>query len=139
MDESGTPAEIEETASKVTLSLLPQKSRERYLMAYEKFDVWCKQKKVSVINEKVLLGYFFHKSAVLKPSTLWSEYSMVKATLIAKQNVDISKMSQLCAFLKRQADGYKAKKSKIFNRQEIMKFLRESPDETHLFMKVQYC
>lgn len=132
-----TPPEIEEAARSATLSLLPKKSKERYLNAYERFNEWCKGKRAPVITEKVVLAYFAERSRELKSSTLWSEYSMVKSTLIANDHCDISKMAKLLAFLKRNSEGYRPKKAKIFTREQITKFLKEAPDTTYLMMKVR--
>jgi hypothetical protein len=69
-------------------------------------------------NEKVLLAYFENMSKMYKSSNLWAFYS-IRAMISMKKNVDISKYGQLIAFLKRQAEGYKPKKSKIFSKNEI--------------------
>ncbi|KAJ8914397.1 hypothetical protein NQ315_017487 [Exocentrus adspersus] len=65
-------------------------------------------------NETVLLAYLSEKAKKVKPSTLWSYYSMLKSTLLVNDNCDISKYSKLIALLKKLCDGYKPKKSKIF-------------------------
>lgn len=136
MNFTSTPPDIQDAASTATLSLLPEKSRERYLAAYIKFSDWCRLKTVCILTENVVLAYLAEKSKSLAPSTLWSEYSMLKATLVVKENLDISKMSKVIAFLKRKSEGYKPKKAKIFTRSEINKFLEEAPDEVYLMIKV---
>lgn len=73
---------------------------------------------------------------IRKSSTLWSIYSMLKATISLKENIDISKYSNLTAYLKRKSVGYRAKKSKVFKRSEINQFISEAPDEIYLMMKV---
>lgn len=72
----------------------------------------------------------------MKSSTLWANYSMLKATLSIRHNVDISKYLKLRALLKRQADGYKLKKSKILTKEQINKFIQEAPDKECLMIKV---
>jgi hypothetical protein len=47
------------------------------------------------------------------------------------------KYGQLIAFLKRQAEGYKSKKSKVFSKNEIARFLKEASDDNFLFTKVR--
>jgi hypothetical protein len=38
--------------------------------------------------------------------------------------------------MKRQSAGYQCKKSKVFSKDQIYKFINEAPDETYLMMKV---
>lgn len=76
------------------------------------------------------------QSKSLKASTLWSLYSMVKSTVQINDNVDISKYAKLIAFLKRQNDGYEAKKSTILTMDNIIKFFSDAPDDTFLLIKV---
>ncbi|KAH0811327.1 hypothetical protein GEV33_011464 [Tenebrio molitor] len=75
------------------------------------------------------------KSRKYKSSSLWEQYSMLKAALNVHENVDIRKYNKLTAFLKRHV-GYEAKKSLIFSRDEIDKFLLNAPDDTFLLIKV---
>ncbi|KAJ8978872.1 hypothetical protein NQ317_009016 [Molorchus minor] len=51
-----------------------------------------------------------------------------------ENNQDISKFYKLIAFLKRKREGYRPKK--IFTRQNIDKFIAETPDEKYLTFKV---
>lgn len=131
-----TPPEILEVAQTATLQLLPKKSRDKYEKEYEIFKTWCRQKKVKQVSENVLLAYFSGHAKNMKSSSLWSKYSMLKSTLAIKENVDI-KYPKLIAFLKRQAVGYRPKKSATFTRENINVFLLEAPDETFLMTKVK--
>lgn len=131
-----TPPEITEAANEATLQLLPAKSKERYENAYKKFMCWYEAKNCKRISEKEVLAYIAEKSKVFKASTLWSEYSMLKATLSVHKDTDISKYCKVISFLKRHADGYQPKKSKILTKAEIEKFLLEAPDISYLMMKV---
>ena len=133
---SGTPPEILNAARKASLDLLPEKSRKQYEIVYKRFKEWCERNKVNHISENIMLAYFSEKEKVLKPSSLWSEYSMIKTTLAVKEDIDIKKYLKLISFLKRKSVGYRAKKSKTFTRAEILKFLEEAPDDKYLFMKV---
>lgn len=129
--------DIEESANIACLSLLPEKSRKRYEATYQYFKKWCQTKTATAVSETVLLAYFHEKSAVLKsPSSLWCEYSMLKSTLFIEENIDISKYPKLRAFLKRRNDGYKPKKSNVFDREDVNSFLFEAPDDIYLMMKV---
>lgn len=131
-----TPPEITEIANTATLNLLPEKSRKQYEIAYNRFREWCADKKAVHFTENVLLAYFSERSTKVKPSSLWSEYSMVRASLSVKHDVDIKTYTRVMAFLKRNSVGFRAKKSKIFNRDQIYKFLKEAPDLQYLMKKV---
>lgn len=130
-----TPPEIREAANEATYNTLPEKSKDKYIREYNLFKEWSSKNNVKNASENSILAYFYEKSKVLKSSSLWSKYSMLRTTLIMKNNVDI-KYPKLIAFLKRQADGYKPKKSETFTREDINKFLCEAPDNEYLLMKV---
>ncbi len=78
----GTPPEIAESAKTITLNLLPEKSKNKYEKQYKIFCEWCAVKKIKNYTENVMLVYFKEKSQSIKSSTLWSIYSMLKATSI---------------------------------------------------------
>lgn len=137
--EVSLPSDIEETAGNVISSLLPEKSRSVYETAFNRYEEWCIHKNAkNITNEKVLLAYFQQLAKNSKSSSLWSYYSMLRSVLSIKKNVDISKYVYLIAFLKRKSDGYRAKKSKIFTKKDIAKFLLEAENEKFLMMKVKY-
>lgn len=129
--------DFDEAAKNITLNLLPPKSKAIYEKTYNDFLKWCAVNKVKTITENVLLVYFDEQSKIYKPTSLWSRYSMIKANLAAKENIDVSQFKRLFAFLKRQSEGYEPKKSKILNREQITKFFLEAPDDTFLMMKVR--
>lgn len=136
-DVNCTPPHIKECAKNVTLNLLPEKSRSRYEKEYSIFIKWCKENKAGTsYSEDVLLSYFAQISKTKKSSTMWSIYSMLRTTLSVKHNTNISKYTGMIAFLKKQSVGYKAKKSEIFERIEINKFLLDAPDKDYLMFKV---
>lgn len=130
-----TPPEVSNTAREAIENLLPSKSRLHYEKAYRQFLDWRITKGVTNVSENVLLAYLSEKSKNVKASTLWATYSMLKSTLNIKENVDIAKFTKLVPFIKQQAVGYRAKKSKVFTREEISKFITEAPDEIYLFLK----
>ncbi|XP_043465336.1 uncharacterized protein LOC122500461 [Leptopilina heterotoma] len=111
-DVTGTPPEISVAASSVVTNLLPPKSKEKYEL------------------------YFNEMAKTKQPSTLWSQYSMLKSTLSVKNNININSYQKLIAFLKRKSNGFKSKKSNTLTAQEVEKFLNEAPDETYLSLKV---
>lgn len=133
-----TPLEIFKTEEDSKFNLLSSKSKKVYENAYDEFVKWCNNRKESNYTENVFLAYFSEKSEFRKPSSLWSHYSMLKATVNLHHNIDISKYSKLITFLKRRSDGYKPKKSKILSRNDIERFLKEAPDDLYLMIKVSH-
>lgn len=61
---------------------------------------------------------------------------MVKAMLQFNENVDISRFSKLRAFLKNQSVGYQPKQARTLTREELVKFVKEAPDQQYLLAKV---
>ncbi|KAB0804243.1 hypothetical protein PPYR_01213 [Photinus pyralis] len=129
-DELCVPGDIEEAAKRATFELLPKKSAQQYDIAYSNFLSWCRIKKVEGnFNEPVFLAYLEEKSKIWNWSTSWSKFSMIKASALVKNGVDVSKYFKVIAFLKRKNEGYSPKKSKtltfeqdmIANGQEINK------------------
>lgn len=133
--------DVDEVTRTASLELYPVKSKARYEATYNMFKQWCVEKKINSFAEEnvllVLLAYFVERSQKLKsPASLWSEYSMLKTSISINDNKDISKHLKLLAFLKRKNVGYKPKKSNVFTREEVNKFLSEAPDDTYLLMKL---
>ncbi|KAJ8921706.1 hypothetical protein NQ315_010616 [Exocentrus adspersus] len=75
------------------------------------------------INEEVMLSYFLSLKKKYAVSSLWSKYSMLKATIKVYKNTDIGKYSKLTAYLKSESRGYKPKKAAILERAHIEGFL----------------
>ena len=76
------------------------------------------------------------QSQEVKPSTLWSKYSMIKAVLSVKENIEINKFSRVIAFLKRNSVGYEPTKSKVLTRQERPAKSRQMYEKEYLLIKV---
>lgn len=134
--EGCTPPDIVDMARSAISNILPEKSKVKYEAQYKRFMVWCEINKVTNYTENVLLAYFSSEKEKFKSSTLWSHYSMLRTTLLSSNNVDIKTYPKLISFLKRLNVGYRAKKSKILTRDQINKFILESPDDDYLLMKV---
>lgn len=124
-----TPPELREAAISAGKNLLPEKSGFRYEKCFKEFKNWCDIKNVKNCTENVVLAYFNEKSQNRKPSTLWATYSMLRTTLDINDKVDISKYTKLIAFLKKKNVGYTPKKSSVFCRADIDKFINEAPLE----------
>ena len=128
--------EIEEAWEIGRASLVPEKSKYRYEKAYNLFRKWLEEKN-STVSEKTMVAYFVVRSEKLKsPASLWSEYSMLKTMINLKEGINIADFVTLVSFLKKKNIGHVAKKSKVFSREEMNRFLIEAPDETFLMMKV---
>lgn len=125
-------------AAQVTNELLPDKSRLRYELVYKKFGEWCSQENVQPkqVTDDVMLVYLSEKSKQVKPSTLWSMFSMLKKMLEVKENIDASKYLKTIAFLKKQSVGFKPKKSNVFTADQITQFMVKAPDSVWLLSKV---
>ncbi|XP_063925170.1 uncharacterized protein LOC135139030 [Zophobas morio] len=76
------------------------------------------------------------RSQKLSPCSLWPEYSMLKATLKAKENIDIEKFGAVISYIKKLNVGYRGKKSNVLTREETKTFLQEADDGEYLFEKV---
>ncbi|KAJ8942465.1 hypothetical protein NQ318_017757 [Aromia moschata] len=72
-----TPPELVE-AKVTSQKLLPAKSRKIYQTAYSRLMEWKMKKTCSSFSETVLLAYFSELAQQQKPSTVWSNYSMIK-------------------------------------------------------------
>jgi tRNA 2-selenouridine synthase SelU len=136
-EEDNVLERIEAAAQEAVSNLIPQKSRVAYETTYSRLEEWRSKQKVNCINEKVMLAYFLEKSKIVKPSTLWSVYSMLRTLISINKNLDLSKYTNLIAFFKRQSEGYRAKKSESFSKENIEKFLTTANDEDYLMHKVK--
>ncbi|XP_063910472.1 uncharacterized protein LOC135127784 isoform X2 [Zophobas morio] len=120
--------ELRESAEKVPLNLLPEKSKLRYEKTYKYFRDWCSKKGAeNFTSESVILAYFDDVAKTKKPSTMWAHYSMLRSTVNSKDNVDISKYSKLIAYLKKENLGYQPTKSSTFTKENVDNFLKNAP------------
>jgi hypothetical protein len=134
--ESDNPLKVTERANAAIATIIPGKSKIQNEKAYIQFREWCTTKNVVRISEKMLLAYLDEKSAKLKPPTLWSTFSMLKAMLNVKENIDVRKVPTNVPYLKKKSVGYRGKKSKILTPEDISKFIEEAADEKNLLKKV---
>lgn len=130
------PAELLEDYHRAMDQIVPTKSGNRYIQAYDVFRKWQADHRTKSFDEKVLLAYFGAASKGYKPPTLWSMYSMLKKTLLCNHNVDLVKYCRLRAFLKMKSDGYTPKKANVFEPEDLCKFFTEAPNDVFLGMKV---
>lgn len=86
------PEEILREANEASDGLLPDKSRWRYEKVLADFKEWRKIKcKSNIINETIILAYLSTLSKILKPSSLWTKFSMLKKAIIIDDGYDISR------------------------------------------------
>lgn len=120
----------------VSSPLIPTKSSRIYDSAYERFCNWAEQQKIYTYSEDAVLSYFVHLSKTMRSSSLWARYSMIKAQLKFKHNIQMERYKKILMFLRYQGHGYKPKQSKIFSREQFDSFLQNAPDHTYLSTKV---
>lgn len=128
--------DVEMAAGSAMSALIPSKSKDKYDKAYNDFKKWCGQNKVEVMDEKTLLAYYDTELKNAKYSTAWTIYSMLKLTLNVNDNIDVSKFNNLRAYLKRKSEGYVPKKSKVLQKEHVLQFIKDAPDEQFLAVKV---
>ncbi|KAJ3646202.1 hypothetical protein Zmor_023798 [Zophobas morio] len=87
----GIPFDVSEAAAAASNDLLSCKSKDGYERAFQIFEDWRREKKLSTFTEEVFVAYFAEKASLQKPSSLWSMYSMLKSVFLLKQNLDIDK------------------------------------------------
>ncbi|XP_018360627.1 PREDICTED: uncharacterized protein LOC108759622 [Trachymyrmex cornetzi] len=129
------PPEILKTAKEIAFNSLPKISKQKYTKEYNEFKIWRSTKNTTSFAEPILLVYFNKIAKKFASSTIWSKFSMLKATIKAYNNIDIGTYPQLIAFLKNNNAGYKPKKCSIFTTIDVSKFLDEAPDAEYLIMK----
>ncbi|XP_074100628.1 uncharacterized protein LOC141528467 [Cotesia typhae] len=117
---------------------LPKKSADKYLSNHETYKKWLIEHRASLSNsdESNLIVYFKGLSEKLKPSTIWSTWSMLKKTLNNYDNIDIGRFQKLKSLVKNNCKGYRPKKSLVLKSDDVTKFLNDASDITHLDQKV---
>jgi hypothetical protein len=71
---------------------------------------------------------------LVKSSTLWNTYSMLKLTLNIRDGIDVTKFLKLVPFLEKESIGYQAKKSKVGIDTRADQYFYKK-----LVMKIIYC
>ncbi|XP_023312747.1 uncharacterized protein LOC111692853 [Anoplophora glabripennis] len=61
---------------------------------------------------------------------------MLKSKVNIHEKRDIAKFNELEAFLKRKSKSYKPKKSAVLSPNDVIRFLKNAPNEIHLLHKV---
>ena len=118
---------------------LPKKSGYRYTLVYETYKKWHFEHKNSLSNsaENNLLVYFKELMGRLKPSTVWSIWSMLKKTMSTKENVDISQFLNLKRTVTNNSKGYLPNKSEVLTWNDVEKFIKTAADYELSKLKIQ--
>ncbi|KAJ8912855.1 hypothetical protein NQ315_007987 [Exocentrus adspersus] len=90
---ASVPVAVFEEAQRAIFHLLPAKSRKHYEKVFAEFNEWREKRGVMTINEEVMISYFLNLKKKYAVSSLWSKYSMLKATIKVYKNTDIGKYS----------------------------------------------
>ncbi|XP_074037660.1 uncharacterized protein [Leptinotarsa decemlineata] len=88
------------------------------------------------VTETVFLAYFQELSETYSPNSLWTKWSMLKSMVTIHEKRDITKFNELQAFLKRKSKSYKPKKSAVLSPKDVIRFLKDAPNDIHLLHKV---
>jgi hypothetical protein len=67
---SFTPPTIREAANSTYQSLLPEKSKSKYELAYSQFMKWKLQNKITIISENVMTAYMLHAAIIRTDQTI---------------------------------------------------------------------
>ena len=81
-DSESLPSDIEELATQVVSTLLPEKSKIKYEQAYERLRKWCDEKKIKNIIDDIIL--FMEHHAIWK-----DEYALGIKEIDAQHTIEI--------------------------------------------------
>ncbi|XP_044260438.1 uncharacterized protein LOC123008614 [Tribolium madens] len=128
----------EDVMNEAVGKVVPVKSKILCEKEYNCFCNWRNKKNARGVDEKIILAYISERSKTVKSSSLWSYHSQLKKMLLVKENVDINRFHKVKAFLKQHSVGHRAKKSKVFTREELERFLDTAPDDKFLLLKPHF-
>ncbi|XP_074028911.1 uncharacterized protein isoform X1 [Leptinotarsa decemlineata] len=150
--------DILKKAEQARESLIPSKSEAVYQKEYKIYLDWLTRKNVMPkdVTETVFLAYFSRtgkefsmffgrfgsncvysfQSETYSPNSLWTKWSMLKSMVTIHEKRDITKFNELQAFLKRKSKSYKPKKSAVLSPKDVIRFLKDAPNDIHLLHKV---
>lgn len=111
-------------------------SKRQYKQAYKKFTVWCCTQNIAVettIDEETLIRYFSTAFADKAASTTFGQYGMLKVTLKAYNNIDISSYKNLIALAKK--GNAEPKKFNTLTKDQVYTFLTSASNDKYLDVK----
>ncbi|XP_074038703.1 uncharacterized protein [Leptinotarsa decemlineata] len=130
--------DILKKAEQARESLIPSKSEAVYQKEYKIYLDWLTRKNVMPkdVTETVFLAYFQELSETYSPNSLWTKWSMLKSMVTIHEKRYITKFNELQAFLKRKSKSYKPKKSAVLSLKDVIRFLKDAPNDIHLLHRV---
>lgn len=135
--------DIQKMANEAKSAIIPKISKPMYDKTYKSFVNWRKERNCADNKiEDQLLAYFAEHLATpyegknRAPSSLWPLRSMLITCLNAYENVDISRIKSLTAFIKNACVGYQPKKSHALTIAQVDQFLTTADDHSFLHIKV---
>jgi integrase len=123
-----TPEELKQVAVQALGDLIPRKSKEQYVKAELRFKQWLTSKNTNKISETTLLAYFKEMLAVKAPTSMWSEYSLLKKMLRVNHKIDISQFTSISELLKQESRTHTKKKAATFTRGQVEQYLSSAPN-----------
>lgn len=138
-DESfqSTPPEAKEKAAEFMKNkLVPTRSKERYAKNFEEFETFLVERfNTQHISENMLVLYieYLLNEKSLMISSVKTILSSIKGVLIARgKEINYNRIYKI---IKDEEKTYEAKKSKVFTREEINKWLKETPNDSRTIVK----
>lgn len=118
--------------------MLPARSERIYLKHFQEFKEWFLKNggKADEVDGDDLLAFFHSHRDSMSPTSMWSKYSAIKATLLAVDGIALTKTEAVTKFLKRNAETKKKKQAPVFSQEQLMTFVRNADDETELHTKL---
>ncbi|XP_063990912.1 uncharacterized protein LOC135169658 isoform X2 [Diachasmimorpha longicaudata] len=130
--------DVMDEAKNTETSVITSKSQSVYDKTYKNFLTFLKENKIKIVNEKVLLEYFYMLGRSMAPKSLWAIYSMLKRTLHIYDGHQINNYQKLTMFLSgnEKASTHVPKQARPFTVTQIQTFIEEAPDMIYLPQKV---
>lgn len=138
--EDCTPPKLKEQINKESERMIPSTSKKEYDRIYNDFKKYLVAQKTTKISSSTVFGYFTYLATekIFVYSTLWKNYSALKAELKIHENFDISKFDKIVPYICSFKKGYVAKKSLIFEQDQIDKFMSDAPNSEYLLHKISF-
>jgi integrase len=117
---------IQQQAAQIKKTLLPASSAKLYVKHWHRYLKWITAKQLNeeqLYMEGTLLVYFSELQEKYSPSSLWSIFSCLNRFFQINRNIKLNEFSSLILFLKQQNAPHKPKRSAVFTKEQIQRFL----------------
>jgi integrase len=117
---------IQQQAAQIKKTLLPASSAKLYVKHWDRYLKWVTAKQLNeeqLYMEDTLLVYFSELQEKYSPSSLWSIFSCLNRFFQINRNIKLNEFSSLILFLKQQNAPHKPKRSAVFTKEQIQRFL----------------